>query len=267
MGPCGDSGNNRLQRFDGKGEVDLVVDRLGGYGDLSRPGALALAPAGDRLYVTDTGHDRVVVLGRDGRALTAWGTPGQGPGSMLRPHGIALSPDGASVYLIDLVSPRVQVFTPDGRFVRATAEGPADPAIINPTAISAGPDGTVYLTDETLGRVSRFSPELEFLDAWGGAHGSGPGAFYNPQGVAVDAAGRVWVVDYGNHRGQTFSPTGEFLFTFLDGQVGVIEEAGDDSAGHRSASFALVAGAVMIVVETGRRARARGRRRAVVPVA
>jgi hypothetical protein len=79
----------------------------------------------------------------------------------------------------------------------------------------------VYLTDETLGRVIRFSADLRPLMGWGGPHGSAPGSFYNPQGVAVDRTGRVWVVDYGNHRGETFTSSGRFLFAFEEGQIGV----------------------------------------------
>ncbi|MGH9041714.1 MAG: NHL repeat-containing protein [Acidimicrobiia bacterium] len=270
VGPGGvvwvsDSGNNRLQRFDRNGEVDLVVRDLAGHGALSQPGALAFDPERGHLFVTDTDHDRVVVLDGDGRALATWGVPGQAAGSLLRPHGIALSPDGATVYVIDLVSPRVQAFTPGGGFVRATGTGPGAPSIVNPTAISTGPDGDVYLTDETLGRVSRLSPDLEILDTWGGSHGSGPGAFYNPQGVAVDARGRVWVVDYGNHRGQVFTTTGEFLSTFLDGQVGMLEaKEVHTSAGRLPPYAVLVGGAVMILVEIARRTR--GRRTVLEPL-
>lgn len=243
-----DTGNDRIQRFDRHGAVNLVVTRAGRFGRLSRPGGIALAPNGRRLYVAETGHDRVLVLDLHGRALDAWGGSGQASGRLLLPHGVAVSPDEDSVYVIDLISPRIQVFTPDGRFVRCTSSAPGLGGIVNATAISVGPDGSVYLTDETLGRVTRFTRDLQVVHALGGAHGSGPGSFYNPQGVAIDGLGRLWVVDYGNHRGQVFSDSGDFRFMFEEGAIGVIERSGPRPLGGRSR---LLVPLLMVVLVIG----------------
>ena len=217
-----DSGNHRLQRFDRTGKSRQVVGDLGRFGHFSQPSGIAPGPDG-RIYVADTGQDRIVVLDRRGRAVAAWGESGAAPGQLSRPHGVAVSRDGTRVYVIDLVLPRIQVFTSEGRFIEGTPEG--DRAIVNATAIATATttagDEAVYLTDETLGRVTKFSRDLRPLTAWGGPHGSAPGSFYNPQGVAVDRTERVWVVDYGNHRGETFTSSGRFLFAFEEGQIGV----------------------------------------------
>lgn len=90
----------------------------------------------------------------------------------------------------------------------------------------------VYVAEEGNNRISVFSPDGEFLWAFGGGvrdgrssslqrcrrscadgtEGSAPGQFKGPRGVALDPRGDIYVVDEGNFRVQKFTPSGRFLW-------------------------------------------------------
>lgn len=112
---------------------------------------------------------------------------------------------------------------PDGttnRDVTATAEsGPPALALVQvavwegfdrPNHIDVGPDGNIYLTEFSGGRVFKFAPDGEELARWGGP-GIEPGRLQAPTGIAVDAEGFVYVAESGGHRVQKFTAEGEFI--------------------------------------------------------
>ena len=63
-----------------------------------------------------------------------------------------------------------------------------------PVTILADADENLYLTDETLHRVTIIDSEGEFIDCWG-EEGSEPGQLNGPAGMAFDAEGNLYVVD------------------------------------------------------------------------
>ncbi len=79
-----------------------------------------------------------------------------------------------------------------------------------PVTILADADENLYLSDETLHRVTIIDNEGELIDSWGEA-GSGPGQLNGPSGMDFDAEGNLYVVDSLNHRVQKFTREGGFL--------------------------------------------------------
>lgn len=59
-------------------------------------------------------------------------------------------------------------------------------------------------------RVHRFTPNGEFLSAWG-QRGSETGQLLFPTSIALDPEGNVYIADEGNRRVEKFSPDGQFL--------------------------------------------------------
>jgi len=76
--------------------------------------------------------------------------------------------------------------------------------------VAVDSSGNVYISDTGNSRVQKFSPDGNFLKAWG-SDGSGAGQFREPLGIAVDLAGNVYVADSANQRVQKFSSDGNFL--------------------------------------------------------
>ena len=73
------------------------------------------------------------------------------------------------------------------------------------TAVTAGPEGTLYVADFYNHRIQVFAPDGTFRTAFG-EQGSGEGEFERPVDVAVNAEGTLYVVDFGNDRVQVFAP-------------------------------------------------------------
>lgn len=165
---------------------------------------IAVAVAGDRLFIADFDDDRVVVTTRAGEPLYAWGATGTGPGEFRGPAGVAIEPDG-SVLVTDHYNGRVQRFTADGRFVAGWSLGEK----AAPFGVAVDARGSVYVTDLDAGTIGVWSADGVALASFG-ARGRGPGQLSEPWGIAVEGA-EVWVADHGNHRVQRFTTAGEWL--------------------------------------------------------
>jgi hypothetical protein len=119
---------------------------------------------------------------------------------------------------------------------------PSDKALGPAIASTRAPNGDLYLLhhgqvepDDTrayLPHVLHFSPELEFIDAWGGPDWApvvdGVSQWPSgPEGLECDQDGDLWIFGYqpGDSAVLKFSPSGEFRFRL--GQRGRIGNDGD----------------------------------------
>ncbi len=191
-------------------------------------------------------------------AVTQFGSEGEGAGQFAEPAGVAIDRESGDVVLVDRANNRVDQFSGEGQFVRTwgwgvrdgkaefeicQAPGPCRAGIpgsgegqfekASGVAIdeSAGPtQGDIYVLDRANARVSRFSPEGEFILSFGEA-GSGPGQF-NGLGInalAVGPTGTVYVADIS--RVQKFSAAGVFEGEIALPSIGGIEGLLVDSLG------------------------------------
>src|SRR5205814_2971951 len=102
-----------------------------------------------------------------------------------------------------------------------------------PIGIAVDQNGNIYVPDNSLARVSEFTPGGLFTKAWGwsvldglaklesctttcqsGQGSGGAGAMFEPWGAELDAAGNIWVVDQGNDRIDEFDRSGNFRLAF-----------------------------------------------------
>jgi predicted membrane-bound mannosyltransferase/sugar lactone lactonase YvrE len=164
------------------------------------------------------------------------GSAGQGVGQFNAPRGLAAASDG-SIYVADTMNNRIQHLSPDGEVLAVwgqrsdQAEGPAPEGTFQePWGVAVAPDDTVYVADTWNHRIQHFSPEGEFLGAFG-TYGQGETsyAFWGPRDVAVDGEGRIFVADTGNKRIVVFDPEGNPLTEF--GGVGTLPGYLDEPVG------------------------------------
>jgi outer membrane protein assembly factor BamB len=170
---------------------DLRLDQLLG---------LVVAPSGD-IYVTDLSN-HVTRLDRTGRINSSWGGTGSGPGrfdftpasSSENVHGsIGVGPDG-SVYVSDLDNHRVQVFTPDGKAVRqfgSIGTGPGQFGLAYD--LTADADGNVYVLDDGLRNLRKFSPTGSQI--WTADGSTDPVLAGHGHTATLDSLGRVVLVN------------------------------------------------------------------------
>ncbi len=95
--------------------------------------------------------------------------------------------------------------------------GEAPGQIIWPAGIAVDSQGTVYVTDEWMNRVSVFDSEGNFLKLWGET-GNGAGDFDGPSGIVINANDDIYISDTRNHRIQKVTKDGAHLATF--GELG-----------------------------------------------
>jgi sugar lactone lactonase YvrE len=179
------------------------------------------------VFVFNRGEHPVMIFGRDGTFLTAWGE-----GTFARPHGLFIGPDDA-VYCTDDHDHTVRKFSPDGRLLLTlgTSGEPSDtgatsvdyrailrsgPPFHYPTNLALSPEGDMYVSDGYgNARIHRFAPDGRHLFSWG-EPGDGPGQFRVPHGIAVDRQGIVYVADRENSRIQLFAADGTFVGAWVN---------------------------------------------------
>ncbi len=194
-------------------------------GQFNFPRAVAVDGEG-RVYVADSGNNRVQVFGADGSFLREWGSTCKldtgegcidgGRGQFNEPWGIAVGPDG-SVYVSDTWNHRVQKFTNDGQFVNmwgafgsTGGELGQESIFYGPRSVTVGRDGNVYVMDTGNKRVQMFTPDGVFITQWGGG-GVVDGRLDEPVGLGQDADGNWYITDTWNRRIQKFSENFQYV--------------------------------------------------------
>lgn len=101
------------QEFSAKGEINhthipLALDNTAAPTVLSYPGKVLADAKGGKLYIADSGHNRVLIADLNGRLETAIGSGKEGfadgdatEAEFRQPQGLALSSDGKTLYVAD----------------------------------------------------------------------------------------------------------------------------------------------------------------------
>lgn len=87
------------------------------------------------------------------------------------------------------------------------------PGADQPSDLSAGPNGDIYIVDGVNDRVIVVDNGGRWKFAFGSS-GTGKGQFNHPLGIDISEDGKIFIADSGNHRIQVFDPRGNFLYMF-----------------------------------------------------
>ena len=193
----------------------------------NRPMGVAYGKEG-RIYVADTGNNRVCVFDSEGKFLFEFGGFGVGKplpgvkatwkeGLLNFPVGIDTDEQG-NVYVADFRNDQVQVFDSEGKFLRVFPDrlkragkggSGQDGTGIAVTDVSAR-YGKVYATDAY--QVFVFNTAGKLLRQFG-KPGGGKADLDHPNGVTVGEDGTIYVSDSNHNRVSAFDPEGELLWT------------------------------------------------------
>lgn len=163
-----DYGNQRLLRFDGRGEFKAVFGEKGGFfesrkkeGNLSSPEGIALTEAGT-LYVADTGNRRIQAFNAEGVFLFSFG-PKLGKVELQEPTKLQWDPAGF-LYVLDRGAKRMFKVDPKGELLdwfgavgRGTRQWQA------PVAFAYDGHNYLFVLDQELGRVQVFDRDGKWL--------------------------------------------------------------------------------------------------------
>jgi DNA-binding beta-propeller fold protein YncE len=177
-----------------------------GAGQMQSPQAVAVEPTSGKVYVADTGNDRIDVFGPTGTFIEAfgWGVAdgqakaevcttscqagivGSGPGQFSRPTTVAIGaapgPAANKVFVGDAGNNTVDTFDADGNFV-STIDGTSTPQghFQNLVGVALDQNGNLWTADGTTNNVDQFNAHGAFVSQWTDTHGS-------PSAIAVDSA-------------------------------------------------------------------------------
>ena len=195
--------------LNGNNLESLVTIGKPGNGDLdfNKPVGIAVHPKTHRVYVADTGNNRIKVLNND---LT---NPHHFQGNHFKqPRDISFVKDNNGVmymYVADYGNNRIQVFTVtdnnDGnaiQFVDSSTIGRGanrQRRVKQPDSVAAvleRKEVYIYISEKGKDHVSKYASNGTFIERFA------PLPFRNPHGIAVDGNGTVYVCDMGNNRVQ-----------------------------------------------------------------
>ncbi|MBI3297911.1 MAG: SMP-30/gluconolactonase/LRE family protein, partial [Elusimicrobia bacterium] len=249
-----EAGNAATAELPVFGGAPARVLALGGKSVLSSPRGVAWGP--DRVYVADTGKDRIRVFDGAGTLLGTYGA-GSGPLKFGRPWGVAVDAAG-NIYVADAGKNRVVKLAPDGAYL---AEYGGTGVLKKPVAVALLP-GKILVGDAQAGELVAFSSEGALLQRVALADGAldpqdpdDTPDDVRPMALAADAAGNVWVADARGGRLLRYTPALDWAQTISglkrpegvavtpSGAVVAVSEAKE----HRLSTYDAVLGARLAV--------------------
>jgi DNA-binding beta-propeller fold protein YncE len=207
--------NQRIQSWTSTG----TQPRSFGYrGTVDDPGSInfawdvAIQPGTNRVFVANRESHEVEVFENDGRFVTRWGNRGAANGQFTFPQGIDFDPNDGTLLIADSANNRVQRFRIDtaGRgtwLATYGGSGTAAGQFSQPTGISVGEDGTIWVADTDNNRIQKRNPTTGAWTAYA-QPGGGVLSFRRPWGVTANPDGTVWVTDSGRGRVVLISANG-----------------------------------------------------------
>jgi len=211
-------------------DLERVIGAYGsGPGQMAYPEGVAVDDLG-RLFVSDTGNNRVLRFDQAGIFLGEFGGFGFDEGRFDKPRDLFVA-GGLALYVLDAENARVVRYDLNGRLDGTVVDFESQDARIElgpvrPGGLAGEATGYLYVSDLTSDRLIVLNP---LAGGWTpvGGYGSQQGRFRHPTGMAVSARGTVIVGDGGNARLQALDSFGGYLRSFpladvsRTGRVGV----------------------------------------------
>lgn len=169
---------------------------------LRRPSGVAMDEQG-RIYVADTGKQRVVIFDANGNYVNQFTDYGDGKFKYRDPIGVAVAPDGRT-FVLSKTSKKIVIY--NGEFKPIHEIVFPDP----PLALTIH-DRKLYVT--TARGIMIGDLEGNLITSFG-KRGKGKGEFDMPGGITVGPNGDIYVADSLNYRVQAFNKNGDPLWQY-----------------------------------------------------
>ena len=198
----------QLHIFDEQGMRYRVVPESGP--PLQAPIDVAIDEQRGRIFVSDAGDGVVRIFTLDGAAAGEIRL-----GLLGRPTGLAINAATDELLVIDSEHASLVRFSLGDMQLQGVIghQGKGAGRFNAPTAVTAGPDGSIYVVDTLNHRVQILTAAGEFVRSFGAA-GDAPGYFSRPKAVAIDSQGNIHVVDALFDNVQVFDREGRLLMAY-----------------------------------------------------
>jgi sugar lactone lactonase YvrE len=177
-----------------------------------------------KVYVGDTGNERVQIYNADGTYYATIGVTEVGGSDNAHfscPTGVAISPVNGDIYVADKCNQRIQIFN-SARSYKATIGVSGEPGGDNlhfnsPSGVAVDKNGNIFIADTDNFRIQKcnLSGSISACSTFAGVTGEFGDDFSHlrPLSVAVDLSGRVYAADELNNRIQVYDTSGAYLTT------------------------------------------------------
>ncbi|MCX6808366.1 MAG: 6-bladed beta-propeller [Candidatus Berkelbacteria bacterium] len=178
-----------------------------GDGEFTSPYSVATDQNG-KIYVSDTGNNRIEVFNSNGTYSRQFGGPGSGFGLFSSPGGLAVDLAG-NVYVADELNNVVQKFDASGVFVSQFGGfGSATNQFNRPMGVALDSAGNIYVADGLNQKIKKFDSAGAF-DSYVWLSGT-----YYPSNIAIDANDNLYVIDSFSNYVERFDLMGNFINGF-----------------------------------------------------
>ena len=198
----------RVQKLDAGGSFIAEFGKVDPPNpDLFGPRGIAVDNQG-RVWLSDTGHGRLLVYDNSGKFLKQVGDHGDKPLQFNEPFGLAVDKAG-NVYVADRLNFRVQVISPDFAFVRQFKVEGWDKDQINrePYLAIDNAKGWLWVSDPIGNKVYRYNLDGKQRKVYDKAmDGAALTAMNLPTGLAVGPDSTLTITDGGDGHVVTLKP-------------------------------------------------------------
>lgn len=215
-----DASNNRIHNYNPSTKAQATFGTTGsGPGQFNNPQGVAVSLSANRMYVADTGNNRIEALDLAGNYIGSFSSGINGP------EGITLAPDG-TIWVANTQADTVvhlSAFLADlGDGFGGLGTGTMQFELPHSLAVS---NGVLFVADTYNNRVQEFTlgtapppPPPSFSATYSSQYSqpSGTASLY-PDGGVLDAAGNLYVTDMGNSRVVKITPGGVQSTLFATG--------------------------------------------------
>lgn len=148
--------------------------------------------ADQKIYIADTGNQKIKVFSSNGDFKFAFGKKGQKENEFGYPYGIVYLKNG-HLLISDTINQNVREFSGAGKYIKTWINKNQN---IKPGAMYQDSNGKVYISDLKNHQVVVVSNNGKMQKRIN----SKPEGLLFPQGLAVDKKGLIWVADSGHAR-------------------------------------------------------------------
>ena len=214
-----------VQVFDKNGNFIKSWGETGnGEGNFLHPHGIAVDSKG-YVYVTDEMRSKVLKFDSDGNFIKEWGEKGNAIDQFSpRIEDIDVDSQG-NVYVVDYgKTPKILKFDSEGNFIFSLggSKGEGIGQFNRPWGVSVDSEGNIYVAEKYNYRISKYSPDGQFITAWG-KNSFADGDFKHLHAVVVDSNNYVYATDEDKGGVEKFTTDGQFITRW--GQWG--ENAGE----------------------------------------
>lgn len=220
-----DANNNRIQKFDEKGQFELTIGepRMPSFAivddELLTPVGIFVDNDRDEIYATDD-HRRVLVFDLNGNFIRNW------QDSNLGGRGIVMDPiNKDSIFVANYSLSCIEVYDLKGnKKFKWGQQGNGNNQFNRPNSIAFDSQGFLYVADTENHRIMKFTCYGAYVHQWGN-FGKRKNEFIYPLGISTDPNNNVFVTD-GTGKIKKFDSDGNFITSFgklgmADGQFNV----------------------------------------------